>query len=247
MDLHGNIVGNSILMSLLDPEETSEKIVSAAIENIPELHSAKDFVHIIGTGYGRNRVPFANDNVSEISCHAMGVHVVAPRVRTILDIGGQDVKGIRIDSEGFVKNFAMNDKCAAGTGKFLDNIVRAFGMSFDEFSEISMQSKKPLTITAQCTVFAESEIISLVGQKKSKADIAAGLLMSMSKRCYATLLKAGIENDVTITGGAAKNKGLIECFRKNLRTDIVSLSTDPQLMGALGAAEYARRAALVNN
>ena len=126
----------------------------------------------------------------------MGVHVTNPKVRTILDIGGQDIKGITVDADGTVKNFVMNDKCAAGTGKFLDNIARTFGMSLSEFAELSMKGENPIPITAQCSVFAESEVISLVGQKKSQADIAAGILQSMAKRCYTMLLKAGIEEDI---------------------------------------------------
>lgn len=241
MDLDGNVVGTSIVLSLMDPEETSKATIAEAMKNVSDISSTSDLAYMVGTGYGRNRVPFANENISEISCHAMGVHVTNPKVRTILDIGGQDIKGITVDADGTVKNFVMNDKCAAGTGKFLDNIARTFGMSLSEFSDLSMKGENPIPITAQCSVFAESEVISLVGQKKSQADIAAGILQSMSKRCYTMLLKAGIEEEITVTGGAAKNKGLIEMLQKVLKFNIATLSMDPQLMGALGACEFARR------
>ena len=241
MDLDGNVVSSSIVRSKMDPEETSKVTIAEALKNVPGIAGIDGFTYMVGTGYGRNRVPFADENISEISCHAMGVHVVNPKIRTIIDIGGQDVKGISVDADGSVKNFAMNDKCAAGTGKFLENIARTFEMNFEEFSKLSLQSKQPIPITAQCSVFAESEVISLIAQKKNPADIASGILLSMAKRCYTMLLKAGIEKEVTITGGAAKNQGLIEIFQTMLKFNIAILSMDPQLMGALGAAELARR------
>lgn len=239
MDGAGTVIGSSIVRSRLDPEETSKNAIAEAIKGIPDIKDIKDFTYMVGTGYGRNRVPFADENISEISCHAMGVHVVNPRVRTIIDIGGQDIKGISIDRDGTVKNFAMNDKCAAGTGRFIENIARTFEMSLDDFSSLSLRSNQPVPITSQCSVFAESEVISLVAQKKDSADIAAGILLSVAKRCYTMLLKAGIEKEVTITGGAAKNLGLVKIFQKTLNIEVVKLSVDPQLMGALGAARFA--------
>jgi len=247
MDAKGNVVGSSIVESIMDPEETSKITIAEAMKNVPDITDMDGFAYLVGTGYGRNRVPFADENVSEISCHAMGVHIINPQIRTILDIGGQDIKGITVDADGTVNNFVMNDKCAAGTGKFLDNIARTFGMSLEQFSDLSLQSTQPIPITAQCSVFAESEVISLVGQKKNQADIAAGILLSMAKRCYTMLLKAGIEKEVTISGGAAKNQGLIEMLEKVLKFNITTLSMDPQLMGALGASEFARRKAVAKN
>ncbi len=148
------------------------------------LKDSKDLSYLIGTGYGRNKVPFADENISEISCHAMGVHVTDPSVKAIIDIGGQDVKGISIDTDGTVKNFAMNDKCAAGTGRFFEAMARSFELSLPEFSKLSLTAKNVIPITAQCTVFAESEVITLVGEGKPMDEIAAGIEMAVAKRCF---------------------------------------------------------------
>ena len=145
---------------------SAKDALDTAISQVDGLNSAEELSYLIGTGYGRNKVPFADENISEISCHAMGVHVTDPSVKAIIDIGGQDVKGIAIDTDGTVLNFAMNDKCAAGTGRFFESMARAFEMSLDEFSNLSLTAKNVIPITAQCAVFAESEVISLVGEGK---------------------------------------------------------------------------------
>lgn len=244
MDLDGNLLGSSTIRSKIDPEETSKLAILEAIKTVPEVNDINQFAYLVGTGYGRNRVPFANENISEISCHAMGVHITNPAIKTIVDIGGQDMKGISLDKDGSVKHFAMNDKCAAGTGRFFENMARAFEMELDTFSDISLQAKQIIPITSQCSVFAETEVISLVAQKKNPADIAAGIQASVAKRCFTMLKSAGIEREVTMTGGCAKNKGLKVELEKILKFKIVELTTDPQLMGALGACELARKKAL---
>lgn len=247
MDMEGNILGTSIVRSKLDPEKTSLLSVEEAIRSCDARFGIKgldEFVCILGTGYGRNRVPFADENISEITCHAMGVHVTDPRVRTIVDIGGQDMKGISVDVDGSVRHFAMNDKCAAGTGRFFESMIRAFEVDFEEFSSLSLRARQIVPITSQCSVFAESEVVSLVAQKKDPADIAAGIQAAVAKRCFTMLKSAGIEQEVTMTGGCAKNMGLKKALEKILKFNLVQLGTDPQLMGALGAAEFARRKVL---
>ncbi len=247
MDLEGRVLGTSIVRSKLDPEKTSLLSVEEAIRNCNgscSIRGLEDFVCIIGTGYGRNRVPFADENISEITCHAMGVHITNPQVRTIVDIGGQDMKGIRIDADGSVRHFAMNDKCAAGTGRFFEAMIRAFECSFEEFSELSLKARQIVPITSQCSVFAESEVVSLVAQKKNISDIAAGIQASVAKRCFTMLKSAGIEQEVTMTGGCAKNLGLKKGLEKLLGFNIAQLDTDPQIIGSLGAVEFARRKAL---
>ena len=153
----------------------------------------------------------------------------------------EEVKGIAIDTDGTVLNFAMNDKCAAGTGRFFESMARAFEMSLDEFSNLSLTAKNVIPITAQCAVFAESEVISLVGEGKPMEEIAAGIQLSVAKRCFVMAKKAGAADSVTLTGGCAKNEGLKKAIEKVLKINVVDLPTDPQLMGALGAAEYARQ------
>ena len=241
IDENGKIAAAVTKRSRINPVLSANDALDEAVSQVDGLNSAEELTYLIGTGYGRNKVPFADENISEISCHAMGVHVTDPSVKAIIDIGGQDVKGIAIDTDGTVLNFAMNDKCAAGTGRFFESMARAFEMSLDEFSNLSLTAKNVIPITAQCAVFAESEVISLVGEGKPMEEIAAGIQLSVAKRCFVMAKKAGAADSVTLTGGCAKNEGLKKAIEKVLKINVVDLPTDPQLMGALGAAEYARQ------
>ena len=241
LDENGTIVASTIMRSKINAEQSSHLAMDDCISQVDALSSPDDLAYIVGTGYGRNRVPFAQENVSEISCHAMGVHVTDPSVQAIIDIGGQDIKGIAVAPDGTVKNFAMNDKCAAGTGRFYEAMARSFEMSLEEFSSLSLKAKNVIPITAQCTVFAESEVIALVGEGKAPEEIAAGIQMAVAKRCFVMAKKAGAINHITLSGGCAKNEGLKKAIEKVLKIKVVELKTDPQLMGALGAAEFARR------
>ncbi len=246
MDSTGAILGSSIVRSKMDPESTAQLAIETAGEEVEAFSSIGGLAYLVGTGYGRNYVPTCDLNVSEISCHAMGVHLTNPAVRTIIDIGGQDIKGIMVDGDGSVRHFSMNDKCAAGTGRYFENMARAFEMDLPAFCELALQSNSPTPISSQCTVFAESEVISLLAQKKRPADIAAGIQASVSKRCYTLLKTAGIEREVTMAGGCAKNRGLKRAMDRMLGFELVTLDTDPQLMGAIGACEFARRKALAS-
>lgn len=241
LDESGRMVAHATVKSKINPVKSAELALGEAIGQVEGLDSMQDFAYLIGTGYGRNKVPFADENISEISCHAMGVHVTNPEVKAIIDIGGQDVKGIAIDTDGTVKNFAMNDKCAAGTGRFFETMANAFEMSLPEFSRLSLTAKNTIPITAQCTVFAESEVISLVGEGKPMDEIAAGIELAVAKRCFVMAKKAGAADSITLTGGCAKNEGLKKAIEHVLKIKVVDLDIDPQLMGALGAAEYARQ------
>lgn len=240
IDENGKIVSKITTRSRINPVLSAQAALDEAIKQVPELNSADELTYLVGTGYGRNKVPFADENISEISCHAMGVHVTDPSVKAIIDIGGQDVKGIAIDKDGTVLNFAMNDKCAAGTGRFFESMANAFEMSLEEFSALSLTAKNTIPITAQCAVFAESEVISLVGEGKPMEEIAAGIQLSVAKRCFVMAKKAGATDSITLTGGCAKNEGLKKAIEKVLKIKVVDLPIDPQLMGALGAAEFAR-------
>ena len=224
----GKIVADVTKRSRINPVLSAKDALDTAISLVDGLNSAEELSYLIGTGYGRNKVPFADENISEISCHAMGVHVTDPSVKAIIDIGGQDVKGIAIDTDGTVLNFAMNDKCAAGTGRFFESMARAFEMSLDDFSKLSLSAKNVIPI-------------SLVGEGKPMDEIAAGIELSVAKRCFVMAKKAGVVDSVTLTGGCAKNEGLKQAIEKVLKVKVVELPVDPQLMGALGAAEYARQ------
>ena len=204
LDEDGKMVADTTIRSKIN----SEASAVAAMEEVctkAGLKGSNELSYLVGTGYGRNKVPFADENISEISCHAMGVHVTDPSVKAIIDIGGQDVKGISIDTDGTVKNFAMNDKCAAGTGRFFEAMARSFEMTLPEFSKLALKAKNVIPITAK---------------------------------------KAGATDSITLTGGCAKNDGLKEAIEHVLKLKVINLKTDPQLMGALGAAEYARQKGL---
>ena len=243
LDEQGKMVASNTIKSKINSRESAELSLKKAL-NDAGLKEISDLSYLIGTGYGRNKVPQAQENISEISCHAMGVHITNPEVEAIIDIGGQDVKGIAVDSDGTVKTFAMNDKCAAGTGRFFESMANAFEVSLDEFSKLSLTAKNVIPITAQCTVFAESEVITLVGEGQPRDEIAAGIQQAVAKRCFVMAKKAGARNSITLTGGCAKNEGLKRAIEKVLRIKVIDLNIDPQLMGALGAAEYARQKGL---
>ena len=243
LDETGKMVADTTIRSKINSEASAVAAMEEVIAKVPELKSSKDLAYLIGTGYGRNKVPFADENISEISCHAMGVHVTNPDVKAIIDIGGQDVKILHVENGNLV-NFQMNDKCAAGTGRFFEAMARSFELSLPEFSKLSLSAKNVIPITAQCTVFAESEVITLVGEGKPMDEIAAGIEMAVAKRCFVMAKKAGATDSITLTGGCAKNDGLKEAIEHVLKLKVVELKTDPQLMGALGAAEYARQKGL---
>lgn len=240
LDEYGKIAAHTTKKSRINPVLSARDAIDETVRQVDGL-SAEGLAYLIGTGYGRNKVPFADENISEISCHAMGVHVAAPDIRAIIDIGGQDVKGIAIDTDGTVLDFAMNDKCAAGTGRFFESMANAFEMSLEEFSALSLKAKNVIPITAQCAVFAESEVISLVGEGKPMDEIAAGIQLSVAKRCFVMAKKAGVTDRVALTGGCAKNEGLKKAIERVLKVKVAGLPVDPQLMGALGAAEFARQ------
>ena len=193
------------------------------------------------TGYGRKNYEGADGEISELTAHALGGRFVFPDLRTVIDIGGQDAKVIALTPSGKMSNFVMNDKCAAGTGRFYEAMARSFEMTLPEFSNLSLTAKNVIPITAQCTVFAESEVITLVGEGKPMDEIAAGIQMAVAKRCFVMSKKAGATDAITLTGGCAKNAGLKQAIEHVLKLKVIDLKTDPQLMGALGAAEYARQ------
>lgn len=240
------VAAMAIIPSEIDPEDTAKICLAMACEKIEDLKDMSQLEYLVGTGYGRNEVPFAAENISEISCHAAGAHFCDPDIKTILDIGGQDVKGISVDDDGTVLEFAMNDKCAAGTGRFFEAMSRSFRIEVSDFSDLSLQAKKTVPVTAQCSVFAETEVISLLAKKVPPADIAAGIQQAVAKRCFTMLKRVGIRPAVTVTGGCAKNAGLMKALERIIREDIVTLDIDPQFMGALGAAVYAKKRCLEN-
>ena len=192
-----------------------------------------DFV--ISTGYGRKSVAFADKSVTEISCHAAGAHFVNPGVRSVIDIGGQDSKVMAVSPQGKVLDFAMNDKCAAGTGRFLEVMARALEVDLEKMGEISLRSNSPATISSLCTVFAESEVISLIAKGEKRENIVAGIHASIGARVVAMAGRLGLKSPVMMTGGVAKNVGLVRMLEEKLSMP-VEISEHAQVLGAIGAA-----------
>lgn len=240
-----SVVGTSLIPSQIDPEATARQAMEQAVKNVADLDGIDALSYLVGTGYGRNEVPFANENVSEITCHGVGAHHCDPAVRTVVDIGGQDVKAIGLNDDGSVQEFVMNDKCAAGTGRFFEAMARIFQMDLLEFSSLSLNAKKVIPITAQCSVFAETEVISLISKRSNPPEeIAAGIQTAVAKRVFSLTRRVGVRPKLVISGGCAKNRGLAAILSKILRAEISTLSVDAQLIGALGAAILARRRAV---
>lgn len=233
LDENSNILSYSIV-------NTGAKSMDGAISALNEaLNMAKiskeDISYIISTGYGRVSIPFANENVTEITCHGKAAFYLNKAVRTIIDIGGQDSKVIRLDDVGNIKDFAMNDKCAAGTGRFLDMMAKTLEISIDKMGVESLKWNEDLSITNMCTVFAESEVVSLIAKNKEKADIIHGLNNSIASKTVSLINRLGKSPQYMMTGGVAKNIGVVKCIEEKLNAKIF-IAKEPQIVGALGAA-----------
>lgn len=195
----------------------------------------KDMAFILATGYGRTALTMANKQMSEITCHAKGVFFEVPAARTLIDIGGQDVKAIALDDRGAIRQFYMNDKCAAGTGRFLEVMARVLEVPLEKMGEYHFRSKTPAQVSSTCTVFAESEVISLLSRGTAKEDIIAGVHFSVAAKACALAQRVGVRREVVLCGGAAQNSGVADAIEKELGEPLV-VARNPQLTGALGAA-----------
>ena len=198
----------------------------------------EDIDNIVTTGYGRDVIQSGDRSITEITCHAKGAHFLDPSVRTVIDIGGQDSKAIHLDENGNVLNFAMNDKCAAGTGRFLDMMSHTMQMSLDEMSQCGLTYDEDITISSMCSVFAESEVVSLIAANKKKDDIVHGINKAVAVKTAALVKRVGGESCYMMTGGVSKNKGLVKTLSEHLGEPI-TISEDAQLCGAIGAALFA--------
>lgn len=193
-----------------------------------------DVAFVVATGYGRINVPFADRQVTEITCHAKGIHSIMPAARTVIDVGGQDTKGIKI-RDGKVAGFVMNDKCAAGTGRFLDVMADALGVPLERLGELSLSAEKPAEISNTCTVFAEQEVTSRLAAGETVPNLIAGIHEAIATRIYALVAKLRIEPEVAVTGGGAKNAGLVRALEARFGLPLL-VPPEPLLTGALGAA-----------
>lgn len=231
----GKIVAWSITPSTIRPEETARQSMDEALARAG-LASIDDLEYLVGTGYGRLKVGFAKENISEITCHARGAHWLCPSTRTVVDIGGQDSKVISVSDKGKVVEFAMNDKCAAGTGRFFEAMARTLHITLADLSTIGLDSTKPVHLASQCSVFAESEVITMINEGADLHDIVAGINNSVAGRLASMVGRVGLIKDVVLTGGCAKNDGLARSLEQRLKVQINRLPVDPQIVGAIGAA-----------
>ena len=232
------ILSYSLVSTGAESAGSAQRAMDEALRGTDNL-SLKDIGWIIATGYGRVIVPFANETMTEISCHARGANWLFPSVRTVLDMGGQDCKAIRCDEKGKLLNFVMNDKCAAGTGRFLEVMADVMEMPLEDIGRLSLQAREEIRINSTCTVFGKSEVVSLIRQGKDKRDILAGLHIAILHRVDTLLRKVGVTPDLAITGGIAKNIGVVKRLQERIGL-IVLVPEEPQIVGALGAALFAR-------
>ena len=234
----GKTVLGEIVKATTKPEETAQIAIDAALKNAG-VSSTKDLDYIISTGYGRFKVSFANENVSEITCHARGAYAVDPSVRTVIDIGGQDCKATALSDKGMPLSFEMNERCSAGTGRFFSVMASVLECGLDGIGAAKNVSSTPASISAQCSVFAESEVITLINSEVPLPDIITGINISIAGRVSALARRAGVHDKVVVTGGCYANEGLRMALSQALGATIVVLPVNPQFMGALGAAVIA--------
>ncbi len=233
IDESTRILSSAITLTGANSTRAAETALQEALEKADIAITQVDY--IVSTGYGRKAVPFSNRSVTEIACHALGSHHLFPKCRTIIDIGGQDAKVIRVGSDGKVLDFAMNDKCAAGTGRFLEVMATKLEIDLDKMGRLSLSAEGEVPISSVCTVFAETEIVSLVAKNHPIEEIVKGLNRSVVNRVMNMVRTVGSIGPYTMTGGVAKNRGILVLFSESLgETPVVS--EEPQLVGALGAA-----------
>ena len=232
----GTILSSVICDTGPESVKTSKMTMARVLEGTGLVMD--DLQYVVATGYGRVLVPFANENISEISCHARGITWYFPEVRTILDMGGQDCKAINCDVDGRVTNFVMNDKCAGGTGRFLEMIADVLKISLEDIGEAALRSEQAIPFNTICAVFAKSEAIAYLRRGANKEDILAGLNEAIATRCLNLIRRVSVEKEFAITGGIAKNRGMVAQLKEKVGLEPL-LSEDPQLIGALGAALFA--------
>jgi len=232
------VVASAIVRSGPKPAESAK---NAMDEALAQAHlTLNDIACCIGTGYGREKIPFVSESVSEISCHGKGAQFLIPSARSIIDIGGQDCKVIKLDAKGNLVKFITNDKCASGTGRFLDVMAKVMNIPVAELGDLSLSAKDPITLASMCTVWAQADVIKHINERRPAADICAGINAAMANRVAMLANAMGLENDICMTGGVAKNKGVVHALSRIMGKRIKDVRlVDPQLMGAVGAALFA--------
>jgi predicted CoA-substrate-specific enzyme activase len=240
VDDRGRLVDTALDMTGINIVTATKKVYGLLLQKCGLRES--DVGYVVGTGYGRYRITFGNSQVTEIGCHARGAHHLFPTTRTVLDMGGQDTKAIRINAHGEVVDFSMNDKCAAGTGRFIEGSARVLGLSLKDVGELSLNSNNPIKISSTCAVFAETETQEQLAWGNKLEDVLYGIHSSIATRAIGLLRRVGIEPEITFTGGVSQNPGMIRSLEEQLGHH---LNHDSKTMfcGALGAALFAREKA----
>ena len=236
LDENRQIVGRSLINTGAYVTQAADRAFREAAADAKI--NADQVSYVVGTGYGRYKVTFGNAQITEISCHARGANLLFPKTRTVIDMGGQDAKGIRVDENGAVRDFVMNDKCAAGTGRFLSNAAETVGVSLDEIGPISLKAKKQVRLSTVCAVFVESDIMSYLAEGKTVEDILGGVHSAIAARTIALVRRVGIEPEVAFTGGVSRNVGMVKALEEKLGFP-VNVCEDSHYIGAIGAALFA--------
>jgi predicted CoA-substrate-specific enzyme activase len=231
------IIGSAIVPVSGDINKAVEGVIGEALGKAGLARDKLDYT--VSTGWGRDAVPFADNTTTEIICHASGVHHLIPQARTIIDIGAQDSKVIRINDKGRVADFVMNDKCAAGTGRFLEVMAHVLGLKIEEMGPLSLTSKNVCNISSTCTVFAETEVVSLRAQGKAVEDLIAGIHRSIASRVIIMGANISMGQEAVFTGGVAKNTGVQKALEEAGKLKCI-VPEEPQITGALGAALIAQ-------
>jgi predicted CoA-substrate-specific enzyme activase len=236
------ILGDGVIASVIGPtgpeqRRLANKVMEEALRKAGLPFAA--MTYIVSTGYGRINVPFADKQVTEISCHAKGVSSLFPQARTIVDIGGQDSKAITVDHNGRVTNFIMNDKCAAGSGRFIEVIADTIGLRLEQMGDLSIQSTHPAQISNICTIWAQQEVASRLAEGVPLPDLIAGVHRSLADRVARMVKRLKLQKEVILTGGGGKNKGLVKALSEQLDCEIL-VPPEPLITGALGAALLGR-------
>lgn len=236
------IMDSDIISSVIGPtgpeqRRLANKVMEKALDQIKLPFD--DISYVVATGYGRINVPFADKQITEISCHAKGAAFFFPDAKTIIDIGGQDSKGIKIDHNGRPVNFVMNDKCAAGSGRFLEVIANVLGITIEDMGKIGLEGKNPSQISNICTVFAEQEVVARLAEGAQLNNLVAGVLESLANRVTRMVKRIHLEREVVFTGGGAKNIGLVKALSEKIGYKVL-VPPDPLLTGAIGAALLGR-------
>ncbi len=240
LDTDGRVL--SAIKGPTGPEhrQLANEVMKTALEQV--RLQLDDISYVVATGYGRFNVPFADRQITELSCHGKGVASLFPNVRTAIDIGGQDAKCMKINNSKLI-DFVMNDKCAAGTGRFLEVIAATLGIRLDDLGDISLKSTKKIQISNFCTIFAQQEVVSRLSEGEKLEDIIAGLHDALASRVAALARRLKVEPDVVLTGGVAKNAGMVKAMQENLGCELL-VPEDPLITGAMGAAILAKEHAL---